>query len=72
MSNYLGDHFGKIIWSKYAISKDYMWYDLNANKSEQSVFGKWMEESGNFQFFGKFSWELADISEQPMDGRLQR
>lgn len=52
MSNYLGDHFGKIIWSKYAISKDYKWYDLNANKSEQSVFGKWMEESGNFQFFG--------------------
>ncbi|MFM8588389.1 MAG: TonB-dependent receptor [Bacteroidota bacterium] len=52
MSNYLGDHFGKIILSKYAISKDYKWYDLNANKSEQSVFGKWMEESGNFQFFG--------------------
>ncbi len=52
ISNYLGDHFGKIIWSKYAISKDYKWYDLNANKSEQSVFGKWMEESGNFQFFG--------------------
>lgn len=51
-SNYLGDHFGKIIWAKYSIPKDYKWYNLTANKSEQSVFGKWMEESGNFQFFG--------------------
>lgn len=52
MSNYLGDHYGKIIWAKNAVPKDYKWYDLNANKSEQSVFGKWMEGSGDLQFFG--------------------
>ncbi|MFZ9687531.1 MAG: outer membrane beta-barrel protein, partial [Chitinophagaceae bacterium] len=52
ISNYNGNHFGKIIWANIGIPKDYTWYDLNALKSEQSIFGKWMEEFGDIQLFG--------------------
>lgn len=51
ISNYNGNHFGKIIWANIGIPKDYTWYDLNALKSEQSIFGKWMEEFGDIQLF---------------------
>jgi iron complex outermembrane recepter protein len=42
MNQYLGDHFGKIIWMKYAGSteKDYQWYFNNSKKGEISLYGK--------------------------------
>ena len=52
LSNYDGNHFGKIIWSQLLIPKDYTWYDLTANKNEQNVFGKWSEKIGEFNLFG--------------------
>ena len=51
-SMYDGNHFGKIIWSDILIPKEHKWYDLNAHKNEQSIYGKWMEKRGDFQFFG--------------------
>lgn len=42
MNQYLGDHFGKIIWMQYAgnTPKDYQWYFNNARKGEISLYGK--------------------------------
>jgi iron complex outermembrane recepter protein len=42
MNQYLGDHFGKIIWMKYAGSteKDYQWYFNDSQKDEISIYGK--------------------------------
>jgi iron complex outermembrane recepter protein len=42
MNQYLGDHFGRIIWMKYAGSteKDYQWYFNNSRKGEISLYGK--------------------------------
>jgi iron complex outermembrane recepter protein len=51
-SNYDGNHFGKIIWSQANIEKDYKWYDLDARKQEQHLFGKWLHKYNNFHFFG--------------------
>ena len=51
-SQYNGNHFGKIIWAQAGIFKDHRWYDLDAQKSEQHVFGKWMEKLGSFHLFG--------------------
>ena len=51
-SEYDGNHFGKIIWAQTGISKDHRWYDLDAQKTEQHVFGKWMEKLGAFHLFG--------------------
>lgn len=51
-SNYDGNHFGKIIWSQTAIDKDYKWYDLDAKKQEQHLFGKWLKKINDFHVFG--------------------
>jgi iron complex outermembrane receptor protein len=42
MNLYSGDHYGNIIWMKYAGStpKDYRWYINNGEKSEASIYGK--------------------------------
>jgi iron complex outermembrane recepter protein len=42
MNQYLGDHFGKIIWMQYAgdTEKDYQWYFNNSRKGEISLYGK--------------------------------
>lgn len=39
---YNGDHFGKIIWMRYAgnSEKDYQWYLNDASKGEVSIYGK--------------------------------
>lgn len=52
VSNYDAKHFGKIIWADLYIPKDFKWYDLTAHKNEQSLYGKWLEGIGNYQFFG--------------------
>lgn len=51
-SNYDGNHFGKVIWSQAAIDKDYKWYDLDAQKKEQHLFGKWLRKINDFHVFG--------------------
>ena len=51
-SQYNGNHFGKIIWAQTGISKEHRWYDLDAQKTEQHVFGKWIEKLGAFHLFG--------------------
>ncbi len=42
LNTYRGDHFGNIIWMKYAGSteKDYQWYFNNARKDEASIYAK--------------------------------
>ncbi len=39
---YSGDHFGEIVWMKYAgnVPKDHQWYFNNGEKAEMSVYGK--------------------------------
>jgi iron complex outermembrane receptor protein len=42
LNQYLGDHYGKIIWMKNAgtTEKDYQWYFNDSEKGEISVYGK--------------------------------
>ena len=51
-SIYDGNHFGKIIWAQAGIDKDFKWYDLDARKQEQHLFGKWLHKYNDFHFFG--------------------
>jgi len=49
-NQYLGNHFGKIIWAQFAsgIPKDYQWYDSDGNKIDFNIFAKI-----NYQLFSK-------------------
>jgi iron complex outermembrane recepter protein len=42
VNQYLGDHFGNIIWMQYAgtTEKDYQWYFNDSRKGEISLYGK--------------------------------
>jgi iron complex outermembrane receptor protein len=44
---YNGNHFGKVIWADINIPKDFRWYNLDAKKSEQFIFGKWLQRLEN-------------------------
>ena len=41
-NHYTGDHYGEIIWMRYAgsVEKDHQWYLNNGKKSEISIYGK--------------------------------
>jgi len=59
MNQYLGDHFGKIIWMQYAgnTEKDYQWYFNDSRKGEISMYGKINYSlSEKFSIFGDMQY----------------
>ncbi len=57
MHQYIGNHYGKVVWAAWAASlpKGHRWYDLDAQKTEGYVFIK-----GNRRFSPSFS-AMADV-----------
>lgn len=43
LTRYEGDHFGTVIWSQVGFPKDHRWYDLDAEKSDINMYGKWQQ-----------------------------
>lgn len=39
-SRYEGRHFGDVIWAEYAVPKDFIYYDNDADKRDANLFGK--------------------------------
>jgi len=39
-SRYEGRHYGEVIWAEYAVPKDFIYYDNDADKRDANVFGK--------------------------------
>lgn len=41
-NKYIGDHFGEVIWSEYAVNidKDYRWYENTGKKRDFNIFAK--------------------------------
>lgn len=62
-NNYVGDHFGKVIWAEYAsnMSHNYRWYTNTGDKKDFNVFGK-----ANFNITGKLS-AYADFQYRRID-----
>lgn len=52
ISKYDGSHYGKIIWAKTGIEKDFRYYDLDANKSDINSYIKWQYNiNNNWSFY---------------------
>lgn len=51
-NNYLGDHFGKVIWARFASNSDmdHEWYNNDGAKKDFNIFGK-----TNYQINSKFN-----------------
>ncbi len=53
MSNYQGNHRGRVIWANTSIPKNHSWYSHDAKKSEQFAFVKWLQQvRGSLFLFG--------------------
>ena len=42
-SQYLGNHYGEVIWAMAGFPDHYRWYDLNADKTDLNIYGKWQQ-----------------------------
>jgi iron complex outermembrane receptor protein len=43
-SRYLGNHFGDVVWASVGFPDNYRWYDLDANKTDLNIYGKWQQK----------------------------
>lgn len=71
---YEGDHFGKIIWAKYAGNSDinYEWYNNKGIKTDINTFTKLTYSlSGRFSLFGDIQFRKIDYSIDGFDDDLR-
>lgn len=61
-NRYDGHHFGKIIWSQAGgVPLNYRWYDLDANKRDVNIYGKWQQRLGKyFQTFADLQFRSVN------------
>ncbi len=43
-SRYLGNHFGEVTWAGAGFPDHYRWYDLDADKTDLNIYGKWQQK----------------------------
>lgn len=43
-SNYIGNHYGDVIWAKAGFPDNYRWYDLDADKKDMNIYAKWQQK----------------------------
>lgn len=52
VTKYDGHHFGKVIWAEKGLTSTNKWYNLNANKNDFNIYGKWQQDLfASLQFF---------------------
>ncbi|MGV3657348.1 MAG: TonB-dependent receptor [Chitinophagaceae bacterium] len=44
VSNYVGSHFGTVIWADKGFTGNGRWYDNDADKNDWNVYGKWQQQ----------------------------
>lgn len=47
LSKYIGNHYGKIVWAEAGVPDDYMWYNLDALKTDANLYLKWQQKLSN-------------------------
>jgi iron complex outermembrane receptor protein len=58
VTNYLGNHFGKVIWAQNGLPEpDKVYYQHDALKNDWNVYTKWQQAlNPNLQFFADLQW----------------
>ncbi|MDG5799745.1 TonB-dependent receptor [Marinilabiliaceae bacterium ANBcel2] len=72
-NRYDGDHFGNIIWSRYAVvmDKDYEWYSNNGLKTDYHFFGKFNWDIGLVNLFGDLQYRGVEYKMSGIDDDLR-
>lgn len=74
MNLYRGDHFGEVIWMRYAgnVEKDYRWYFNDSRKSEINLYGKVNYSlSDNTSLFGDLQYRHIQYNMSGLDDDLK-
>ncbi|HYE54201.1 MAG TPA: TonB-dependent receptor, partial [Chitinophagaceae bacterium] len=51
------NHYGKVIWSQTSVPLNHIWYDLDANKRDLNMYGKWQQQlNQQFQTFADLQY----------------
>ncbi|MCW3073007.1 MAG: TonB-dependent receptor [Flaviaesturariibacter sp.] len=59
-TNYLGKHFGEVIWAEKGLGSDTKYYDVDAEKSDFNVYGKWQQSLANgFKFYSDLQFRTV-------------
>jgi iron complex outermembrane receptor protein len=57
ITNYDGEHYGKVTWAQYGSSDNKKWYDLSSQKSDANVYTKWQQKLGSYwQLYTDLQW----------------
>lgn len=79
VTNYLGNHYGKIIWAKNGLPTDNLrWYNNDALKNDVNVYAKGQQAlTGHLQFFAdlqvrKVAYDLHGFRDNPQLNITQR
>jgi iron complex outermembrane receptor protein len=63
VSKYDGNHFGKVIWTEKGVTATNKWYDLNADKNDFNIYGKWQQDiTKALQFFADLQYRKVNYT----------
>lgn len=71
VTNYTGDHYGKVIWAQYGINGNNRYYFNNAKKADANVYLKWQQDlAKHLQFFAdlqvrRVNYRINGFDENP-------
>jgi iron complex outermembrane recepter protein len=71
ITRYDGNHYGKVIWAEKGLANPGKYYDLDANKNDLNIYGKWQQDLTNhLQMFTdlqyrKVSYDLNGFKNNP-------
>lgn len=57
ITNYSGTHYGNITWSQYPLTGPSKWYQVDAQKADENIYGKWQQDlTHSLQLFGDLQY----------------
>lgn len=63
VTGYDGNHFGNVIWAEKGLTGTNKWYDLDANKNDFNLYGKWQQNlTKTLQFFTDLQYRNVDYT----------
>lgn len=63
LTDYNGEHYGKIAWTYKANTSKKNWYDTKGDKKDFNVYGKWQENmTGSLQLFGDVQYRFVQYT----------
>jgi iron complex outermembrane recepter protein len=61
LTKYDGNHFGKVVWAENGLTGTNKWYDLDADKNDFNIYGKWQQDlSKGLQFFADLQYRKVN------------